>query len=543
MIQKAFWTLLILFLHVAGLKLYGMEKEAEIIMPAMPLAELLATFKETDIPQPRAVTGRVTIEDGGKETIARSAAELSGTVKEVISEVGVEQPIPIGLTEQVFTKFLESLKALDTIKATDVQEYGQALVKVLAPILSGVSLENMLALLSESNRLEVKPLAWYIKALFASKLYATKDINQVAIVSKSLNLLFDVRDEIAKMLESLLPNSLVAWEFLIPLGYIELALKMIPNKGILALIGTAQARFYLWNLVKSTQEIQKQIKVERGSAAVDMSISANGTKAVIINYDDMIQFWDLESGTLLEEFANGKMASVTFSPDGVYALTGLEDGTLNLWDLKKGLVKVFKGHANSVVAVAISCDNNYALSGSWDDTAKLWDLKKETAIKTLEGHTGSVFTVEFSFDGKWALTGSEDKTAILWDLTQEGQQLKPYKILKGHAESVNSVAFSPDSKYALTGSADKTARYWNLETGETIAVYKSGAAVKPVIISSNGEFGLLGVKAGSPIVLWSLKPHLTLPEIVMFIKLNQLGKDEAIQGPYFEALYNKLLGY
>jgi WD40 repeat protein len=162
----------------------------------------------------------------------------------------------------------------------------------------------------------------------------------------------------------------------------------------------------------------------------------------------------------------------------------------------------------------------------------------------LRGHTSLLTSTVFSPDGKYALTGSFDTTAILWDLTQESKDVKPLKILDNHEVSVTSVAISPDNNFALTGSRGTTA-LWDLKNERIIATYTfpGGPRVDSLEFSSNGKYALIGVTPRHPIVLWGISKEHALPEVVLFIKLNQLGRDKVIQEPYFKDLYNNLLGY
>src|SRR5262249_19169218 len=61
-------------------------------------------------------------------------------------------------------------------------------------------------------------------------------------------------------------------------------------------------------------------------------------------------------------------------------------------------------------------DGRHALSGSNDKTLRLWDLKTGETLRTLEGHTFLVTAVAVAADGSRALSGSSDNTLRLWDL-------------------------------------------------------------------------------------------------------------------------------
>src|SRR5690606_15289705 len=65
--------------------------------------------------------------------------------------------------------------------------------------------------------------------------------------------------------------------------------------------------------------------------------------------------------------------SVAFSPDGQTVLSGSDDGTLILWDVRTGeRLHTFEGHTRTVSDITFSPDGQTALSGSWDHTLMLW---------------------------------------------------------------------------------------------------------------------------------------------------------------------------
>src|SRR5689334_17830029 len=73
------------------------------------------------------------------------------------------------------------------------------------------------------------------------------------------------------------------------------------------------------------------------------------------------------------------------------------------------------GHTASVNSVALSADSSFAISGSDDNTVRVWDLKTGSA-RILEGHTSHVLTVGLSADASTAISGSDDNTVMIWDL-------------------------------------------------------------------------------------------------------------------------------
>ncbi len=224
-----------------------------------------------------------------------------------------------------------------------------------------------------------------------------------------------------------------------------------------------------------------------------VAVTPDGRYALSGSDDGTVKVWDLESGQLLRSLEGhiDGVNAVAVTPDGRYALSGSDDRTVKVWDLESGqLLRSLEGHTGAVNAVAVTPDGRYALSGSWDRTVKVWDLESGQLLRSLEGHTRVVTAVAVTPDGRYALSGSFwDHTVKVWDL-ESGQLLRS---LEGHTDGVNAVAVTPDGRYALSGSWDHTVKVWDLESGQLLRSLEGHTgAVNAVAVTPDGRYALSG---------------------------------------------------
>ncbi|MEM6405544.1 MAG: NACHT domain-containing protein, partial [Pseudomonadota bacterium] len=219
-----------------------------------------------------------------------------------------------------------------------------------------------------------------------------------------------------------------------------------------------------------------------------VAYSPDGQFALSGSDDGTVRQWDLATGVEIRclQGHTSQVNSVAYSPDGQFALSGSVDGTVRQWDLAAGAeIRSLQGDTGAVYSVAYSPDGQFALSGSVDGTLRQWDLATGAEIRSLQGHTGSVWSVAYSPDGQFALSGSVDGIVRQWDLAT-GAEIRS---LQGHTDWVRSVAYSPDGRFALSGSEDGTVRQWDLATGAEIrSLQGHTGSVWSVAYSPDGQF-------------------------------------------------------
>jgi WD40 repeat protein len=276
----------------------------------------------------------------------------------------------------------------------------------------------------------------------------------------------------------------------------------------------------IWDV--STGEELRRFGGKQGESVETVALSPDGRCAVSGRlHQPYLEFWDVETGELLQKYCLGRsktptfdplaksvepysldenygISHVAFSPDGLKVAAALER-TPRGRELERGrsdgaahvILEFFEGKPEyrrrreiqhwmdgPVVCISFSPDGQQLLfSGmGWIKVCDLTSEQQDTSsgkshIRIFSGGHSEPDTkrpgyygvhrvsgLAFSPDGQCALSGGYDNTVRLWD-TKTGKELRRFL---GHTEGVNCVGFSPDGRLAISGSKDSTVRIWEL---------------------------------------------------------------------------------
>lgn len=181
--------------------------------------------------------------------------------------------------------------------------------------------------------------------------------------------------------------------------------------------------------------------------------------------DGTIKIWDIASGRLrITLTGHLGVRGLTVSDRHPYLFSAGDDKKVMCWDLEQNqIVRHFHGHLSGVYCLAMHPTENLIVTGGRDSVARVWDIRSKEQIHCLTGHTDTVGAL-LCMEGKSQLvTGSYDTTVRLWDIKM-GRTLVT---LTNHKKSVRALSLKSDKTGFVSGSADNL-KQWNLPEGEFI---------------------------------------------------------------------------
>ncbi len=246
---------------------------------------------------------------------------------------------------------------------------------------------------------------------------------------------------------------------------------------------------------------------------------------------------------------------IQFSGDGSLFAVGSNEVTIWETSSRKHLAS-FMLHRSGMTSMTISRDGRFMVSGSEDQSIRMWDLRTQKEVRRFGDDDGFVYTVRFSPsdaylltggsanipDGFWAIVWSvfaslllgDDDYLQLWD-PKTGMEIRRFV---GITDSVKQAEFSPDGRFIVSTDLDNGIRVWKTETGEEILfkTYRDRRLTlndlvmfpdgKRMGISTNKFIDIIDIESGRVLKTIPDAPrHMTLLEggkILIGIRVNKL---------------------
>ena len=214
-------------------------------------------------------------------------------------------------------------------------------------------------------------------------------------------------------------------------------------------------------------EDERGVGVLEGHTAriVNASFDTTGGKAVTFACDKefgpcAVKVWSLDT---MQCTADLTSPTYVFSLLGDRLLLDSEKGPIKVWDIG-GSAPValmdLEGHDGAVYSISASDVSNIALSGSNDGTVRLWDLRTAQCVRVMEGHTDTVRSVSMDSACQTAVSGADDMMVKVWDLGS-GRCIDKYKDSLG----AHKVAMHESGSSFLAACGDVYLHAWITASG------------------------------------------------------------------------------
>ncbi|HVR36080.1 MAG TPA: hypothetical protein VMS21_09560, partial [Methylomirabilota bacterium] len=155
-------------------------------------------------------------------------------------------------------------------------------------------------------------------------------------------------------------------------------------------------------------------------------------------------------------------APMALSPDGLSILIPVDDGGVEVRDLRSGELRfTVSAHLWDVSSLAWASDGNMFASASADGMVNLYDPASGEVLDVLRGHLLGVGAIAFSPDGRRLASSSHGSEAVkLWDVTTRHE----VATLAGNNAVFSQVGFSPDGELLIAVNASGEAHVWRAPT-------------------------------------------------------------------------------
>lgn len=171
---------------------------------------------------------------------------------------------------------------------------------------------------------------------------------------------------------------------------------------------------------------------------------------------------------------SSKVTSALWSNLDNYFITGHENGTITLYDLRmaKELNSV-KDHTANINDMQMSTDGTMFVTASKDTSAKLFDAEDLTCLKTYKTERPVNSAAISPILDHVVLGGGQDAMEVTTTSTRSGKfdsrffhliYEEEFARVKGHFGPINSLAVHPDGRSYTTGGEDGYVRLQSFDT-------------------------------------------------------------------------------
>jgi len=187
--------------------------------------------------------------------------------------------------------------------------------------------------------------------------------------------------------------------------------------------------------------------------------------------DCKIYVTDCVTGTPFQALSghSGHILSL-YTWGGAMFVSGSQDRTVRFWDLRsRGCVNMIQppsvhpgSKGSAVASVAVDPSGRLMVTGHEDSSCNLYDIRGGRNIQSFKPHESDIRSVRFSPSAYYLLTGGYDNRTVLTDLQGDLTAPLPSVIVAEHQDKVITGRWHPSEFSFISTGADKTCTLWAL---------------------------------------------------------------------------------
>ena len=176
---------------------------------------------------------------------------------------------------------------------------------------------------------------------------------------------------------------------------------------------------------------------------------------------------------------------VEAAPSGQHVIVVPFQGDAQLWHVMSGqLVHTFKGHSSPISCLAVTQQSQYLLTGSEDTSIIVWDMKEFTLKLRIQEHIAPVLCLTSALKNSVIVSGGEDSRIIATSLLTGDVLIK----VDHHRGPVNSILVDSAGEILVSGSSDCTVCLWCLVRFTLLKSIVLPSAVTMLDVSADSVF-------------------------------------------------------
>ncbi|XP_078041710.1 NACHT domain- and WD repeat-containing protein 1 isoform X1 [Augochlora pura] len=293
-----------------------------------------------------------------------------------------------------------------------------------------------------------------------------------------------------------------------------------------------------------------------------VEVAPSGQHVIVVPFQGDAQLWHVMSAQLVHTFTghSNPISCLAVTQHSQYLLTGSEDTSIIVWDMKEFSLKLrIREHIAPVLCLTTALKNTVIVSGGEDSRIIITSLLTGYVLIKVDHHRGPVNSVRVNSAGEILVSGSSDCTVCLWCLERftllksitlptavmmldvsadslfllaacEDQKLYLRSLatgteihtLRGHQGDVKSICLAKDCRRAVVGGAKGKVSVFDMHSGRLTRTLPANpsADVSAVKVTEKDDF--LITAAGDRVTYWSFRGEEA------FLKTLKSGKQESL---------------